>query len=377
MTLINKLKGNPWLITGALLLLVVAWMLSGIGGADDETAADNSPVQDENKATDVRVRQQQAEEIERFIDVYGRTAPARSVTLKAETGGRVVEVATRRGAYVQKGAVLVRLDVRDRAAQLERARAEVKAAQMTYEAEEKLKHESFASETRLAQSQAQYEAAKAELKRIEVDVDNTRVRAPFAGSLQERLVEDGDYVAIGDPVATFVDIDTLIVTGSVSETERANLEIGSIATAELVTGQTAEGRVRYIDPVAEEATRTFRIELEVPNKDHALPAGVTAQIHLSAGRQFAHRISPSILTLDADGEIGIKTVNDDNTVQFNRIDIVQSAVNGMWISGLPEQATIITVGQGFVKPGEKVKPIAENDSAPSPASAVAAGRDAK
>lgn len=376
MNLINKLKGNPWLITGAILLLVVVWMLSGIGSSDDKTATADQPAQGESATTDVRVREQQAEEVERFIDVYGRTAPARSVTLKAETGGRVVEVAAERGAYVRKGAVLVQLDVRDRAAQLERARAEVKAAQMTYEAEEKLKHESFASETRLAQAQAQYEAAKAELKRIEVDVENTRIRAPFNGSLQERLVENGDYVAIGDPVATFVDIDKLIVTGSVSETERANLEIGSSATAELITGQTAEGRVRYIDPVAQEATRTFRIELEVPNKDHALPAGVTAQIHLPAGRQLAHRISPSILTLDADGEIGIKTVNDDNTVQFNRVDIVKSAVNGMWISGLPQQATIITVGQGFVKPGETVKPVPEEEAATA-ASSVAGQSGAK
>lgn len=376
MNFINKLKGNPWLITGAILLLVVVWMLSGIGSGDDKAAAAEQPAESESKATDVRVREQRAEEVERFIDVYGRTAPARSVTLKAETGGRVVEVAAERGAYLKKGNVLVQLDVRDRAAQLERARAEVKAAQMTFEAEEKLKHESFASETRLAQAQAQFESAKAELKRIEVDVDNTRIRAPFNGSLQERLVENGDYVAIGDPVATFVDIDTLIVTGSVSETERANLEVGSIATAKLITGQTAEGRVRYIDPVAQEATRTFKIELEVPNKDHALPAGVTAQIHLPAGRQLAHRISPAILTLDADGEIGIKTVNEDNTVQFNRIDIVKSAVNGMWISGLPEQATIITVGQGFVKPGDTVKPVPE-EKATATATVAAGNSDAK
>src|SRR5690606_22055824 len=146
--------GNPWLITGAIFLLVVVWMLSGIGSGDDNTAAGEQAEQGESKATDVRVREQRAEEVERFIDVYGRTAPARSVTLKAETGGRVVEVAAERGAYTHKGDVLVRLDVRDRAAQLERARAEVKAAQLTYEAEEALKHESFASETRLAQAQA-------------------------------------------------------------------------------------------------------------------------------------------------------------------------------------------------------------------------------
>src|SRR5690606_2754172 len=107
------------------------------------------------------------------------------------------------------------------------------------EAEQRLQHENFASETRLAEAKAQLEAARAELKRIEVDLANTRIKAPFNGALQERLVETGDYVAIGDPVATFVDVDTLIVTGSVAETERGNVQIGSIASAELITGQKA------------------------------------------------------------------------------------------------------------------------------------------
>ncbi|MBW3567088.1 MAG: efflux RND transporter periplasmic adaptor subunit [Proteobacteria bacterium] len=371
MNLINTLKNNPWWIAGGILLLVVVWMLTGIGSSNEassETASDP----DVTKSTDVRVRQQQAEPVESFVDVYGRTAPARMATLKAETDGRVVEVTAERGAYARKGAALVLLDVRNRNEQIERARAELKAAKMRFDAEKSLQHENFASETRLAEAQAQLEAARAELRRIQVDLANTRIKAPFNGALQERLVEVGDYVAVGDPVATFVDIDTLIVTGSVSETERTNLEIGATATAKLITGQTIEGRVRYIDPVAEESTRTFKIELEVPNNDHALPAGVTAQIHVPAGRRLAHRISPAILTLDDNGEIGIKTVADDNTVRFSKVDIVKSGVNGMWISGLPDEANIITVGQGFVKPGDTVNPVFEEKGAQNAAGAVAA-----
>jgi len=374
MNLINTLKKNPWWIAGGILLLVVVWMLTGIGNSNGEepsstTAAANPG---KRKSMDVRVRLQHAEPVESFVDVYGRTAPARTVTLKAEIGGRVMEVAAERGAYVKKGGDLVLLDVRDRNEQIERARSELKAAQMRFDAEKSLQHENFASETRLAEAQAQLEATRAELKRIEVELANARIKAPFNGALQERLVETGDYVAIGDPVATFVDIDTLIVTGSVSETERANLDVGGIATAKLITGQTIEGRVRYIDPVAEESTRTFKIELEVPNKDRVLPAGVTAQIHVPTGRRLAHRISPAILTLDDNGEIGIKTVGDDNTVRFSKVDIVKSGVNGMWISGLPEKANIITVGQGFVKPGDAVNPVFEEKAAQPAASAVAA-----
>src|SRR5690606_25732306 len=234
------------------------------GGEPAETTAAAETTTGTPK-TDVRVRQQQAENIDRIIKVYGRTEPARTVTLKAETGGRVARTNAARGAWVKRGATLFTLDVRDRQAQLERARAEAEAARLTYEAELKLQHESFASATRLAQAKAAHDAARAELKRIEVDLASTRVLAPFDGALQERLVEEGDYVAIGDPVATFVEVDTLLITGSISETERAHLALGNAANAKLVTGQQVTGTVSYIAPVADEATRTFDIEITVAN----------------------------------------------------------------------------------------------------------------
>lgn len=375
MKVLNSMKRNPWWIAGGVLLLVILWMMTG---------GEQAPVTEEGGAgessgkTDVRIRHQQAENVERFVSVYGRTEPARTVTLKAETDGRVVRTNAERGAYVKQNADLVTLMIRDREAQLERARAEAKAAKMTYEAEEKLKNESFASETRLAQALAQYEAAKAELKRVEVDIANTRIKAPFAGALQKRLVEEGDYVKAGEPVATFVEIDKLIITGSVSETERSNIDVGTQARAHLVTGQDVVGTVRFISPVAEEATRTFNIEVEVDNRDRKLPAGVTAELKLPAGETLAHRISPAILTLNENGEIGIKTVADDNTVEFTHIDIVKSSGEGVWIAGLPAEADIIVVGQGFVRPGETVNPVPESKEARAVATAAsspAAGAD--
>lgn len=359
MKLVQKFRDNPWWIAGGILLLVVAWMVTGGGDApkQEQSAAE----QQAEPATDVRVRHQQAEPVERFVNVYGRTEPSRTVTLKAETGARVAEIVAPRGTKVDKGDVIVRLDVRDRRAQLARAEAQVKAAKLRYDAELKLQHESFASETRLAEAQAELEAAQAELKRIQVDLANTEIRAPFAGVVQQQMVEKGDYVAPADPVATFVDTNTLVVTGSVAETERANLDTGSTATAKLVTGQRATGKVTYIAPVADESTRTFAIRVEVPNADGELPAGVTAELKLPAGVTLAHKVSPAILTLDENGEIGIKTVNDDKTVAFTRVDIVKSTGEGVWIDGLPAVADIIVVGQGFVRPGEVVQPVREGE----------------
>lgn len=373
MNALKKLKNNPWLVAGGIVLVVVAWMVSG---AAETAAPQAASAEAQAQATDVRVRHQQAEAVERFINVYGRTEPARSVTLKAETVARVEEIVAPRGTRVERGEVIVRLDVRDRRAQLERARAEVTAAKLRYEAEQKLQHESFASETRLAEARAQYEAAEAELKRIEIDLANTAIRAPFDGVVQQQLVEKGDYVALGDPVATFVDTNTLVVTGSVAETERAHLETGSTATARLVTGQEATGKVTYIAPVADESTRTFGIRVEVANPDGLLPAGVTAELKLPAGITLAHKVSPSILTLDENGEIGIKTVNEDKTVKFTKVNIIKSTGEGVWIDGLPAIANIIVVGQGFVKPGETVVPVREGAPVGVAAVANASAQDA-
>ena len=183
------------------------------------------------------------------------------------------------------------------------------------------------------------------------------IRAPFDGMVQERNVEIGDYVRAGDPVATFVDNTHLIVTGSIAEQDAGFVRVGTVATAHLVTGEVVSGKIRYIAPVADEATRTFTVELELPNPAGKLPAGVTTEMRIPAGVVLAYLVSPSLLTLDAEGELGIKTVDAAGKVVFNRISIAQSGSNGIWVTGLPDQADIIVVGQGYVSAGQAVKAI--------------------
>jgi multidrug efflux system membrane fusion protein len=183
------------------------------------------------------------------------------------------------------------------------------------------------------------------------------IRAPFNGILQDRLVEIGDFVKSGDEVATFVDNTTIVVTGSVAEQEVGGIAIGDEATAKLITGQTVAGRIRYVAPVANQQTRTFTVELEIENADGSLPAGVTAEMNLPGSQALAQKISPALLTLDLDGNLGVKIVNDDRLVEFHPVVIAQSDTDGVWVAGLPESATIIVVGQGYVVPGQLVEAV--------------------
>lgn len=358
---INRYKS--WLISVAIILVISIWLMSGSVGTDDsKEQAAISHNDTGSTRTAVRVRTQSAEEVMRTIVVNGKTAPSRVVHLAAETDGRIEYIGAERGASVERGEIIIRLDKRDRSARLAQAEATVKQREVEYEGRLKLKSESYVSEAQLQEAIAMLEAAKAELTRARLDLGYRTIRAPFAGALQSRNVEVGDFVSRGDPVAIYVDNRTIIVSANLSEFDARYVNVGDIAEAALATGETVHGRIRYVAPVADEGTRTFVVELEVDNVDGSLRAGGTAKLRIPAEKVLAHRISPSLLTLDDAGNVGVKVINDEGLVEFVVADIALSSSDGMWLTGLPETATIITVGQGYVSNGSLVDSVAEHDA---------------
>jgi len=352
-------KYKSWLTSAGIAIAIAVWLMSGQMASNEPEAETVAAAEPEELLTSVRIRTQSAEEVTRTITVNGKTAPARIVQMDAETDGRVVATGVDRGERLNKGEVIVRLDERDRQARLAQARATVKQRELEFAAREQLKNESYVSEAQLQEAAAQLETARAELARAELDIEYMVVRAPFDGALQDRLVEIGDYLKAGDPVATFVDERKLIVSADVSEFDANQVHKGNKASARLATGELVEGNIRYVAPIADEGTRTFRVELEVDNSEGEYRGGVTAELMIPAETIYAHKISPSLLTLDDEGNLGIKTVNEAGQVEFFLADIAMSSNEGVWIAGLPHSASIITVGQGFVNAGSFVDSIPE------------------
>jgi multidrug efflux system membrane fusion protein len=357
-------KYRSWLYSAGIAILIAGWLLSGqFGNSDDATDERSAAIAKTMIApqSKVRVRTQIAEEVTRTIVVNGKTAPARVVELSAETDGRVASIGAKRGANIDRNTVIVRLDERDRSARLAQAEATVRQREVEYEARAKLKARSYVSEAQLQEGVALLEAAKTELTRARLDLDYMQVRAPFDGALQARAVEIGDFLKVGDPIATFVDNRTIIIAANVSEFDARFVHVGMTAKATLATGENVHGNIRYVAPVADEATRTFTVELEVDNRDGALRVGGTAELYIPAESILAHRISPSLLTLDDAGNIGVKIINDSGKVEFVVADIALSSGDGVWVAGLPETVTIITVGQGFVTAGSVVDAVPESE----------------
>jgi multidrug efflux system membrane fusion protein len=358
----NNKRQKSWLISAGVIVTIALWLASGqFGPKGDDIVSTNTADQTTASKNAVRVRTQSAEEVMRMIVVNGKTAPARVVHLAAETDGRIVRVEAERGSNLEQGDVIVRLDERDRSARLSQAEATVRQREVEYAARERLKSESYVSEAQLQESVALLEAARAEWTRAKLDLDYMTVRAPFAGALQARAVEIGDFVKRGDPIATYVDNRMIIVNANLSEFDARFVSVGDMAEATLATGETVRGRIRYVAPVADEGTRTFGVELEVDNTKGALRVGGTAELRIPAESVLAHRVSPALLTLDDAGNVGVKIISDGGKVEFVVADIALSSNDGVWLVGLPKTATIITVGQGYVTSGATVVAVPESD----------------
>jgi multidrug efflux system membrane fusion protein len=376
MALGNINRFRSWFVSAGIITVVTIWVLSGqIGGSEETEQAAAETVATATFRNAVRVRTQSAEEVMRTIVVNGKTAPARITHLAAETDGRVDYVGAERGASLNTGDLIVRLDERDRSARLTQAKAIVRQREVEYAAREQLKSDSYVSESQVQEAIALLETARAELTRAQLDLGYMAVRAPFPGALQARHVEVGDFVKRGDPIATYVDNRSIIVSANVSEFDTKYVHVDETAEARLATGETVRGRIRYVAPVADEATRTFTVELEVANANGNLRAGGTAELRIPAQTVLAHRVSPSLLTLDDAGNVGVKIINDRGEVEFVVADIALSSNDGVWLAGLPATATIITVGQGYVTSGTIVDAVPESDA--ETAVAIMESEDAK
>lgn len=380
---------RSYLIAGTIALLAAAWLASGMlfkpseparSGPSEAEAAQipeappatdpAAKVADEPPATpsagpaaqpggivSVQVATSKAEPQPRTIVLRGRTEADRVVEVRAETTGRVVEIPVEEGALVHKGDLIAVLDGSDRAARLTEAKALLLQRKAESEAANRLAAKGFAPKLNLAELAANEALAQAAVKTMEVEVSHLSIRAPIEGVLDTRNAEVGSYLQVADPVATVIDLDPIVLVGYATERDVSQLEIGGPARARLLDGREVVGALRFISSRAEKETRTFRVEVEVPNADYGIRDGLSAELVIPVDDVPAHRISPAVLTLGPNGEVGVKLVDESNKVRFAPVEILREDVDGLWITGLAPTARLIVVGQDFVVDGQLVHPV--------------------
>jgi multidrug efflux system membrane fusion protein len=350
------------LLAAGFLAAAGLWVLSGQFGGDSSPATDAVASAPEPRS--VRVIRSTAVARDEAVLVTGQTAASREVEIRAEIDGRVVELPVDRGKTVAPGDVVVRLATDDRAARLEETKALLRQREIEYTAAKRLNERGYRADTALAEAAALLDAARAAVKRMEVEIANTVIAAPFEGVLETRPVELGSYLKASDPIATVVDLDPLKVVGYVTETDVSGIRAGGPGEARLPSGERLIGTVAFVGAVADQVTRTFRVEIDVPNAGGRVAAGLTAEMRLPVGRAMAHRVSPALLSLADDGRVGVKTVDESGTVRFAPIEVLGNAdADTIWVGGLPDQATIISVGHEFVRDGDRVRPVLADGTA--------------
>lgn len=357
------MNAKSYVIAVVLAVGIALWMSSGYllrdsqGAIEEEKSAEPATVE----PMTVEVREQSARSVQRRLEAQGEARANRRVTLRGETTGRVVEINVEKGAQVTAGEPLVQLAMNDRRARLQQAKALVAQRQADFEAAERLGSQGFQSESRRREAYAALEAARADLEAIREDIANTTLRAPFDGVVEDRMVELGDYIKAGESVAIVVDKDPLRVRVDIAQQEIRKLALGAEARIELATGDSLSGTVSYISPRASDGSRTFPVEITAPNPG-GLPAGLSATVTLPLETEQAHFISPALLALNTDGTLGAKTVTEAGTVRFHPVAILRTERDGVWVTGLPARANIITRGQGFVRDGEPVRTVTAAES---------------
>lgn len=308
-------------------------------------------------------------DLESAIVLRGRSEASRSVEVRAETSGLVTSTPLPRGSRVAAGDVLCTLDPGTRAAVLAEARArlagaeaglnEALIAQTTAarlaEGGFRAQNSTASADAAVESARAGVEAAHAGVEAAEAELGRLTITAPFAGLLEAEPAETGSLLSPGGLCATVIQLDPMLIVGYAAEAQIDRLALGAMAGAQLSSGTQVIGRVTFLARAADAATRTFRVEVTVPNADLSLRSGLSADMLISATATRGHLVPGSALTINDGGVLGLRLVDDTNHTMFQPVTVLRDAPQGFWVSGLPPEADVIVVGQEYVTDGVEVR----------------------
>jgi membrane fusion protein, multidrug efflux system len=349
----------------ALIVLVAAgaWVATGefssVGGEEAAAAtappeAAPAPSPAESAPRTVGVIEPSFFDHAREIRVSASTGADKSAVLAARSNGVVSALPITEGAEVAAGDVVMTLEGAEMRAAVLTAQAALDQASREREVAERLFSSGTAPELQLIRARATEAAARAALTEAEAAADRLNLRAPFAGVADTVDVELGEWVQVGTPIATLISLDPIIVRAEVSELDVGAIALGATASVRLVSGETLEGAVTDIGRAARPETRTFPVEVSLPNPDRSIPVGMTAEVSLFAAPVRAVTVPRSVITLSDSGELGLRVVGADGTAGFAPVTIVDDTPQGLIVTGVPQGIRIVVLGQDLVKDGDRV-----------------------
>ncbi|HKS60219.1 MAG TPA: efflux RND transporter periplasmic adaptor subunit [Xanthobacteraceae bacterium] len=354
------MKGNRIVAVG-IIVAAGAWIASGhlFPHETAESRAAVGPAAVEAKRFRVSVLTARLEPRSRQLVLSGRTEADRKMMVTARVDGTVSELKVRRGSVVKEGDVIAVLSDEAREARVLQARAMLTQRKTELAARMKLVEQGSLPKLEAVNLETQFKAAEAALAAAEAEKDRSVIRAPWSGIINDVPVEIGQAVLsfAGKELAQIVSLDPIIAVVEVAERNLHGLHVGDPAELRLVTGHKAQGKVRFISKSASQGTRTYRVEVEIPNKDGFIPDGITSEVAVPLAAVPAVRVPRSALTFSSSGELGVRIVDAANKVVFVPVSVVEDQQQFMWVGGVADAARVIVQGQDFVREGQEVEAV--------------------
>ena len=344
----------------ALVVFVAAalWVATGhfaaVGSETPEPGATEAEAVIETPKRTVAVVRAEVTDYARLIRISGVTEADKLAILAARSNGVVQELTAEAGDTVERGAVVMLLEGEDVRAAVKTAQDQLAQAAEQLAVGEKLNAKGSLPETQLTARRAAKSAAEGALSQAQAAADRLSLVAPFAGTVDAVNVEEGEWVQQGTPIATLIALDPIIVKAEVAERDVAHVAVGAKALVRLVSGVELEGTVKHLARKASDKTRTFALEVDLPNPDGAIPSGMTAELRLTAATQPALTVPRSVLTLNEAGQVGLRVVVDGDIAAFLPVDLIDDTEAGFVVTGVPQGARVIVAGQDLVRDGDAV-----------------------
>ncbi len=355
-TLKDKLpkRVSPVTLAIALALVLVIWLLSG-----EQRSARSEPPQPQvtpgQVVHSVAAEWLQAEPYPRVLVLQGQVLSWQQVSVQAQVAGRVEQLLVRQGDSVAAGDVLLQLSDEGRVQQRRQAEAEYRLRKSELDSARAMGAPKFVSETELTRLESELARAAAELEAAELAVQYSKPKAPFDGMVDRRRVEIGEFVQPGTELMMLVQVQRLKVTAQIPQQDVGQVVAGQAVDLTLLDGRQLQGTVSFVSVAADPETRSFYVEVEAANPERWRVAGGSVTLHIHLPEVQAHRLSPALLRLNAEGHLTIRAVDGDNRVVSYPVKVVAIDNEAATVTGLPERVQVITQGAGFVTPGQQVQ----------------------
>jgi len=356
--------GLPWfwrlaikavIVAAAVLVLVAIGMMP----------APNRTVEP-NEAPPVNVKVMKVVSERDFTDSFllpGVIEPNQVVTVSAEVAARVERIGPAEGDQVQAGELLIELNDELIRPQLDSAEAQLQRQQIEFERMEALVQENATSRQDLDNATTDLAAGRAQLAEVKARLERTRIETPVSGVLNVLMVEEGEYVQPGTPVAELVDMSVVKVVVDIPERDIAFFAVGQQAEVLLQCKDQqrwVKGTITYINELANPQTRSTPIEIQLDNRDRMLRSGQIVRVQLTRRTLDEAILIPLLAVLPQEEGYSVYVVADGVA---QRRDIQIGIIKGQRVQathGLEPGDVLITDGHRLVAPGQNVNVVSGN-----------------